>query len=101
MCLTALVFGCASTVKNADSVTPEAKANVYDPKFPIYGKLPPQQTGDMGYVVEKLAKNAGCAPAESAALMSKRPGIQFYKVACADGSQRLYKCEMRNCGLSQ
>jgi len=54
-------------------------------------------SGEMSFEVEKLAKQAGCQPAASAALIAKTTGIETYQVSCADGQQALFKCELRQC----
>lgn len=75
--------------------------NVYGPKVPAYVVPSPGKTGDMVYTVEKLAKASGCVVNEGASLLAKRPGIQFYRVPCADGQQVLYKCELRQCRVAE
>jgi hypothetical protein len=97
--LAALVSGCASLEEPAVDKSKTAE-NIFDPKFPIYTQLAPGKTGDMAYAVERLAKASGCELQDNASLMTKRPGIQFYRVPCADGHSILYKCEMRQCRVA-
>ena len=100
LCMAAVFSACAWMPQNQEPAEESMHHNTYEPKYPTYKKLPPDQVGDMGYTVEKLAKARGCTLSESAALMSKRPGLQFYRAACADGSQILYKCELRQCAVA-
>lgn len=95
-----LLSACASHTR-----TPPEKAaapeNVYAPKYPAYTQQGNGKAGEMAYVVERLAKQRGCELYDNAQLMSKRPGIQFYRVPCTDGSQILYRCEMRHCSVAE
>jgi hypothetical protein len=79
----------------------KANENVYGPKVPTYTLPKSGKAGDMAYTVEKLAKASGCVVEEGASLLAKRPGIQFYRVPCADGQQVLYKCELRQCRVAE
>lgn len=97
LCLIVLaMWGCAS-LKDRQPETEKPADNVFAPKAPLYTQLAPGKTGDMAYAVEKLAKGSGCELYDHASLMAKRPGIQFYRVPCADGRQILYRCEIRQC----
>lgn len=79
----------------------KAAENVYAPKSPVYTQRSAGKAGEMTYAVEKLAQASGCQLYDHAELMARRPGIQFYRVPCADGRQMLYKCEMRQCRLAE
>lgn len=95
------VCGCASLEKDKEGEVGAANGNVYVPKTPIFTQPSPGRAGDMAYVVERLAKADGCELSDNANLMAKRPGIQFYRVECADGRQILYRCEMRQCKTAE
>lgn len=97
-----LVAGALSACASHSEIATEknkAVENVYDPKSPLYTQRSAAKAGEMTYVVEKLAQASGCQLYDHAELMARRPGIQFYRVPCANGSQVLYKCEMRQCRL--
>lgn len=91
-----LLGGCASQTGTISGKTTDPE-NVYHPKYPLYTQRATDKAGDMAYVVERLAKQGGCELYENAQLMAKRPGVQFYRVPCADGRQILYRCEIRRC----
>jgi hypothetical protein len=61
----------------------------------------PRRFGEMAFEAEKAAREAGCYRSESASLMAKRPGIEFYRVGCETGNQVLVKCEMRQCRMAE
>lgn len=97
LCLIVLaVCGCASP-DSRQSEKDKTAGNVFAPKAPLYTQLAPGKAGDMAYAVEKLAMGSGCQLYDNASLVAKRPGIQFYRVPCADGRQVLYRCELRQC----
>jgi hypothetical protein len=100
LCLAAMLLSaCASPTATTAGKAAETK-NVYHPKYPLYAQRANEKTGDMSYVVERLAKQGGCELYENAQLMAKRPGVQFYRVPCTDGHQILYRCEMRRCDVA-
>jgi hypothetical protein len=61
----------------------------------------PRRSGEMAFEAEKAAREAGCYRSESASLMAKRPGVEFYRVGCDAGNQVLVKCEMRQCRMAE
>jgi hypothetical protein len=99
-----ILAGCAGRERLPDdavsSSVPATVANSFQPEAPANpNRLFPREGGDMGFVVEKIARRAGCYPTETASRLAKRPGIQFYRVGCANGTQILLKCEMRQCHI--
>jgi hypothetical protein len=101
LCLAASALcACASFEEHAVEHN-KANESIYAPKVPAHALSSSGKTGDMAYVVEKLAKASGCEVNEGASLLARRPGIQFYRVPCADGQQVLYKCELRQCKIAE
>ncbi|PUA17298.1 hypothetical protein [Glaciimonas sp. PCH181] len=60
---------------------------------------PSKPYGEMSASVERLARQSGCDPTESATLIGKTTGIETYQASCKNGQQVLFKCEMRQCRM--
>lgn len=60
---------------------------------------PTPQYGELSGSVERIARQNGCAPAQSATLIGKTTGIETYQVTCESGQQALFKCELRQCRM--
>jgi hypothetical protein len=87
-----------TTTGPAPDVPPPA--NVFEPKIPKQPKRfnqPTVRTGELGFIVERIASRDACHADGPAQLMAKRPGVEFYRVGCSDARQVLVKCESRQC----
>jgi hypothetical protein len=104
-CMALAIAGCAPLMNGTEdkavavAATPAVDA-VKTPLKETARNAPPPRSGEMAFAAEKVAKEAGCYRSESATLMAKRTGIEFYRVGCDNGRQVLVKCELRQCRIA-